>query len=107
MSEVRIPAGFSVEVTAPATSANLGAGYDSFGLALAFSDSVRARLSGTEVALQGRVSISGEGADSLPRSGDHLILRIAEQILEARGVTGGERLLLDCDNVIPQSRGMG
>jgi len=107
MSEVRIPAGFSVEVTAPATSANLGAGYDSFGLALAFSDTVRARLGGTEVAHDARVTITGEGADSLPRSGDHLILRIAEQILEARGVTGGERLLLDCDNVIPQSRGMG
>lgn len=107
MSEVRIPAGFSVEVTAPATSANLGAGYDSFGLALAFSDTVRARLGGTEAAHEARVTITGEGADSLPRSGDHLILRIAEQILEARGVTGGERLLLDCDNVIPQSRGMG
>ena len=41
MSGMVIPQGFSVEVTAPATSANLGAGYDSFGLALGFSDTVR------------------------------------------------------------------
>jgi homoserine kinase len=107
MSGMAIPQGFSVEVTAPATSANLGAGYDSFGLALGFSDTVRATLSDSAVSHDQRATITGEGADDLPRSGDHLILRVAEQILEARGVTGGDRLLLDCDNAIPQSRGMG
>lgn len=107
MSVRRIPDGFSVEVTAPATSANLGAGYDSFGLALGFADTVRARLSDTAVPDDARVDITGEGEQSLPRSGDHLILRIAEQILAAREVTGGERLVLACENAIPQSRGMG
>lgn len=107
MSGIRIPAGFSVEVTAPATSANLGAGYDSFGLALGVADTVRARLSDTEVPHDSRVVITGEGADFLPRTGDHLILRVAEQILAAREVAGGERLVLECENAIPQSRGMG
>lgn len=107
MSGIRIPAGFLVEVTAPATSANLGAGYDSFGLALGIADTVRARLADAEVAHDARAVITGEGAEFLPRSGDHLILRIAEQILTARGVAGGERLVLECENAIPQSRGMG
>ncbi|SLN00267.1 homoserine kinase [Brevibacterium yomogidense] len=107
MSGIRIPAGFSVEVTAPATSANLGAGYDSFGLALGVADTVRARLSDTEVPHDSRAVITGEGADFLPRTGDHLILRVAEQILAAREVAGGERLVLECENAIPQSRGMG
>lgn len=107
MSGFRIPAGFSVEVTAPATSANLGAGYDSFGLALGVADTVRARLADAEVPHDARAVITGEGADFLPRSGDHLILRVAEQILAAREVAGGERLVLECENAIPQSRGMG
>lgn len=107
MSGIRIPAGFSVEVTAPATSANLGAGYDSFGLALGVADTVRARLNDTEVPHDSRAVITGEGADFLPRTGDHLILRVAEQILAAREVAGGERLVLECENAIPQSRGMG
>lgn len=107
MSSVRIPDGFSVEVTAPATSANLGAGYDSFGLALGFADTVRAHLSPEEPPYEERVVVTGEGAGALPISGDHLILRIAERILEAREVLGGRRLLLECDNTIPHSRGMG
>lgn len=107
MSGFRIPAGFSVEVTAPATSANLGAGYDSFGLALGVADTVRARLADAEVPHGARAVITGEGADFLPRSGDHLILRVAEQILAAREVAGGSRLVLECENAIPQSRGMG
>lgn len=107
MSGIQIPAGFSVEVTAPATSANLGAGYDSFGLALGVADTVRARLADAEVAHGARAVITGEGADFLPRSGEHLILRIAEQILAARDVAGGDRLVLECENAIPQSRGMG
>jgi len=102
-----IPAGFSVEVTAPATCANLGAGYDSFGLALGIADTVRARLAEAEVPHDSRVTVRGEGAGFLPRSGDHLILRIAEQILAAREVSGADRLVLECDNAIPQSRGMG
>ncbi|SMY12763.1 homoserine kinase [Brevibacterium jeotgali] len=107
MSGFRIPAGFSVEVTAPATSANLGAGYDSFGLALGVADTVRARVADADVPHDARAVITGEGADFLPRSGDHLILRVAEQILAAREVAGGERLVLECENAIPQSRGMG
>src|SRR5699024_2484793 len=98
-----IPAGFSVEVTAPATCANLGAGYDSFGLALGIADTVRARLAEAEVPHDSRVTVRGEGAGFLPRSGDHLILRIAEQILAAREVSGADRLVLECDNAIPQS----
>lgn len=107
MSGIQIPAGFSVEVTAPATSANLGAGYDSFGLALGVADTVRARLADAEVSHGARAVITGEGADFLPRSGEHLILRVAEQILAARDVAGGDRLVLECENAIPQSRGMG
>ena len=103
----RIPAGLEVLVEVPATSANLGAGYDSFGMALDIRDAVRARITPAPIDPEACVTVSGEGADVLPRSTAHLIHRVAREVLAARGLELGDRLELEARNVIPQSRGMG
>ncbi len=92
-----------VRVTVPATSANLGPGFDTAGLALGMRDSIEfERLPQGEV----RISIHGEGEDTLPRDDSHLVVRAYHQACEAFGfpVTG---LRLDATNRIPQARGMG
>jgi len=58
-----------VTVRVPATSANLGPGFDSFGLALGLYDDITLRTMEFGVALD----ITGEGADTLPRDETHLL----------------------------------
>ncbi|WP_101650786.1 homoserine kinase [Brevibacterium ihuae] len=107
VSDTVAPAGLDVLVEVPATSANLGAGYDSFGMALDIRDAVRARVSAEAVDPAACVTVIGEGADDLPRDASHLAHRVASEILAARGIDLAGRLSLECRNVIPQSRGMG
>ena len=66
-----IPVGASVKVRVPATSANLGPGYDSMGLGLGFYDElvVERIESGLEFEL------SGEGSADVPRDESHLVLQ--------------------------------
>jgi len=92
----------SVVVRVPATSANLGPGFDSLGLALSLHDRVTARVTGTGI----RVRISGEGADELPTDEQHLV---AKTMLTTFDKLGGrpDGIDLTCENSIPQARGMG
>lgn len=90
---------FTVRV--PATSANLGPGFDSLGLALSLYDEVTAQLSDRTV-----VDIAGEGAGELPTDEQHLIVRaIWETFAELGEKPAGVRLR--CVNRIPQARGLG
>lgn len=92
-----------VKVSVPATSANLGPGFDSMGLALDVRDEITVEaLASSDVA----ITIFGEGHNSLPHDGRHLIVRALRQTQEALGLpqTG---LRLEAHNRIPQSRGMG
>lgn len=95
--------GRSAKVRVPATSANLGPGYDSSGLALSMFDELEATiLDGDEL----RINISGEGADTLPRDDNHLVVRsiargLAELGIQLRG------LELTCTNSIPHGKGLG
>lgn len=95
----------------PATSANLGPGYDSFGLALDLVDTVSLRVHDEPVDPTACVSVEGEGADSLPRDRSHLIMRILQEVLAAEFPAAGadlaDRLTLHCINRIPHSRGLG
>lgn len=98
-----VAAGQDLTVRVPATSANLGPGFDSLGLAVGLHDTVRVRTfdePGTTVG------ISGEGARTLPTDGSHLVVRTIRQTVEAAGfsVPG---LRLDAENVIPHGRGLG
>ncbi len=99
---VALPAGTATTVRVPATSANLGPGFDAFGLALELHDEVRARVGGDGV----RVHVDGEGADRLPTDARHLVARVALEELAAAG-SAAPGLELFCRNVIPQGRGLG
>jgi homoserine kinase len=91
-----------VAVRVPATSANLGPGFDSFGLALELHDTITARLAGDGV----RVAVAGEGAGELAADEGHLV---AATMLATFGRLGGlpDGLELRCQNGIPQARGLG
>jgi homoserine kinase len=95
----------TITVRVPASSANLGAGFDCFGLALGLYLDVRARV----VAGQSqpcRVKYSGEGADLLPPTADNLIYRAALHLSEREGFRLPP-LALDVKNDIPLGRGLG
>ncbi|MDR2379402.1 MAG: homoserine kinase [Bifidobacteriaceae bacterium] len=91
-----------VLVKVPASSANLGSGFDSLGLALDLWDEVEARA----VAGSSRVAVRGEGAGRLPEDETHLVLRSAHRALEAVGAPPVS-LELTCVNRIPQGKGLG
>jgi homoserine kinase len=90
-------------VSVPATSANLGPGFDSLGVALELRDVVTATLSDVAGI---RVEISGEGSDSLPNDEKHLVAAVLLKALEKLGI---ETVGLDitCTNSIPQGKGLG
>jgi homoserine kinase len=91
-----------VRVSVPATSANLGPGFDSLGLALALRDELCAEV--TPGGLE--VEVEGAGADEVPRDEGHLVVRAMR---EAFGAMGAEPagLRLQCTNRIPHARGLG
>jgi homoserine kinase len=90
-----------VGIRVPATSANLGPGFDALGLALSLYDELTARV--TSGGLE--VEVSGEGAD-VPRNENHLVVRAMRAAFDH---LGGQPpgLALQCDNHIPQGRGLG
>ncbi|RZI79577.1 MAG: homoserine kinase, partial [Microbacterium sp.] len=91
-----------VTVQVPATSANLGPGFDCLGLALGLYD----RLTGEVVGDGLEIDVVGEGEGHLPRSERHLVVRAMRATFAILGVepTG---LRLRFENAIPQSRGLG
>ncbi|MDA0567163.1 homoserine kinase [Streptomonospora sp. S1-112] len=92
-----------VRVRTPATSANLGPGFDSLGLALALHDEVEVELDpGGGLG----VEVEGEGAGEVPLDGTHLVVRAMRAVFEEAGrpLPG---LRLRCRNAIPHGRGLG
>ena len=99
---IDIEVGTKVTVQVPASSANLGPGYDTLGIALSLYDTVKVEV--TRSGLE--VEIFGEGADELPRDGSHLVVKAIRSALKAADVeVSGLRVV--CTNNIPQSRGLG
>lgn len=96
------PAWPAVLVRVPATSANLGPGYDSFGLALGRYDEVIARR--TDGPL--RIEVSGCGAGQVPLTAEHLVYRSAVLGFQRLGEPV-PRLELLCRNEIPHGGGQG
>jgi homoserine kinase len=91
-----------VSVSTPATSANLGPGFDALGLALTLYDDLSARVTGDGFV----VTVRGEGQGDLPTGADHLVVRAMLATFDE----AGERppgLAVECFNRIPQARGMG
>ncbi|HET8961489.1 homoserine kinase [Nocardioides sp.] len=91
-----------VRVTVPATSANLGPGFDSLGLALSLRDELVGEV--TESGLD--VQVRGVGADDVPRDESHLVVKAMRAAFAAMGVDP-PGLRLACDNAIPHGRGLG
>ena len=92
-----------VSVSVPATSANLGPGYDALGLALDIRDFVTAQFTDDNKIT---VEVTGQGAGKLPTDATHLIAKTIIDACKAFGteVTG---LHVECKNAIPQGRGLG
>lgn len=91
-----------VTVRVPASSANLGPGFDAFGLALSLYDEIEATLIGDGPAIE----VEGEGAGDVPLTADHLIHRAVAAVFELHNTPLGG-LRLRCRNRIPHSRGLG
>jgi homoserine kinase len=89
-------------IQVPATSANLGPGFDCMALALDLWNDVILDSAEGEV----RVSIEGEGARSLPKDGKNRIAQAAVQVLQKAGADG-LGFSIECTNRIPVSSGMG
>lgn len=92
-----------VRVRVPATSANLGPGFDALGLALSLYDEVEASVTTRPGA---HVSVAGEGDNDLPRDHRHLV---ASTMLAAFDQLGGRPVgfSVTCHNRIPHARGLG
>jgi homoserine kinase len=91
-----------VRVRTPATSANLGPGFDTLGLALTLYDDLSARVTGDSWT----VSVTGEGAGELPTDESHLVVRaMLATFDELGGRPAG--VAVECVNRIPQARGLG
>jgi len=92
-----------VRVRVPATSANLGPGFDALGLALGLHDELEVRALGTADV---RVEVEGEGAGTVPDDETHLVVRALRVALDHVGApqTG---LHLVCRNRVPHGRGLG
>ncbi|MDI6901183.1 MAG: homoserine kinase [Anaerosomatales bacterium] len=87
-------------VRVPATSANLGPGYDAFGLALALYNEFTA-----EPARDWSVSVEGEGAGELREdAGNQVVMAMRRAFAEAGVVTAAR---VRCVNAIPVGRGLG
>ncbi|GAA3390204.1 homoserine kinase [Cryptosporangium minutisporangium] len=94
--------GGPVTVRPPATTANIGPGYDALGAALTWYDEVELAVADTGLT----VELDGEGAADLPRDEGHLLVRAARAAFDR---LGGQPpgLRLRCVNTIPQARGLG
>lgn len=98
-----------VLVRTPATSANLGPGFDSLGLALSLYDDVEVAVTDDEVSIE----VEGEGAEVAGRGERHLIVKVLRRAfdeLAALGAAGPGQpkgFRLRCRNRIPHSRGLG
>lgn len=91
-----------VTVEVPASSANLGPGFDCLALALELRDTLVA-----EIVPDGlEVRVSGEGADDVALDESHLVVRAMRDTFDALGVHPSG-LHLACTNRIPHRRGLG
>jgi homoserine kinase len=89
-------------VLVPATSANLGPGFDALGLALTLHDEVEARILPAGLSIE----ISGEGADLAGSGEEHLVVRAMRMAFALMGEQP-PGLGLRCLNRIPHGRGLG
>ena len=91
-----------VRVRVPASSANLGPGFDSLGLALGLYDEIEVSVAPYGVT----VEVDGEGAGRVPCNDAHLVVRAMRTTWALIG-DAPPGLRMRCRNAIPHSRGLG
>lgn len=91
-----------VRVRVPATSANLGPGFDALGLALGRYDELAGEVTGDGL----RIEVTGEGAGAVALDETHLVVRAMRAGFAALDVAPAG-LALRCRNRIPHGRGLG
>src|SRR6204780_3664060 len=93
-----------VLVRVPATSANLGPGFDALGLALGLHDEIGVAVTPSGLSIE----VSGEGAAEVADAGEkHLVVRARRVAFDDLGVDQPPGLALRCVNRIPHGRGLG
>lgn len=100
--------GRRVVVDVPASSANLGAGYDCLGLALDLSNRIEVEVRGWSRG-EVELSVEGEGAEELVSDHDNRFVRGLEAVLRNSrgGLPDGVGWRVEMRNAIPLARGLG
>lgn len=98
------PALPAVTVRVPASSANLGPGFDSIGLALGVWDECTVTVSDRPGV---RIEVSGSGEGEVPLDENHLVFRTMLHTWTELGATVPAGVELTCRNSVPHGRGMG
>lgn len=91
-----------VRLSVPATSANLGPGYDSLGMAFELRDRLSGRVTDSGLA----ITVHGEGHGAVPLNESHLVVQAMRIGFDALGAQP-PGLALECANLIPHGRGLG
>lgn len=99
---IQLPAGLTARATVAASSANLGPGFDSLGLALALYDEISAETTSGATVVQ----VEGEGEGQVPGGPENLVAVAIRRGLAAAGVEAAG-VNVHCRNAIPHSRGLG
>ncbi|ROR66438.1 homoserine kinase [Agrococcus jenensis] len=97
-----VPVGRRVHVRVPATSANLGPGFDTLGLALNVHDELEVEATESGV----RVDVTGVGAGEVPTDETNLVARALLHVFDRVGVVP-PGIAITATNSIPHGRGMG
>jgi homoserine kinase len=100
----QVPAGRSIHVRVPASSANLGPGFDSIGLALGLWDEYVVTSTG-EPGLT--ITVEGEGAQEVPTDETHLVHATMRHTWQELGVQAPAGLVIEARNGVPHGRGLG
>lgn len=91
-----------VTVRVPATSANLGPGFDALGLALDLYDEITVEATGAGL----HIDVTGAGQGEVPLDETHLVVRSMQAAFDLLGEKP-PGLRLTCRNVVPHGRGLG
>ena len=92
-----------VIVHVPATTANLGPGFDCLAMALDLWNEVSFSVSGTGI----QIEIEGFGKETLPVDGSNLIVQSAQRTFQLLGCESPTGLSILCENQIPLGSGLG
>lgn len=93
-----------LSVSVPATSANLGPGFDCMGLALELRNTFTLELGPHLTGIE--VEVRGEGEGVLPTDASHVTVEVFREEVRRRGLEP-PALRLRCDNEVPCASGLG